>query len=312
MSLCKKDSPVPSENKVGCGRLVIALGNFDGVHAGHGEILKKTVSIAKALSASSAVWMFRPHPSACLTGRPLPLITTFEERKKIFRDFGIDRVVEADFPSFRNMKKEEFLGYLKEELGAVGAVCGYNYSFGEKGSGNASDIVAFFGENAYVLPEMCMGDRKISSTEIRKLILDGDIPTANMLLHRRYFVKGIVEEGRKIGRKMNFPTANITLPEDKLPPAVGIYATETTVDGEKYPSVSNFGSNPTVSDSKSKKLETHIIGFSKDLYGKEICVEFIAKIRNEKKFSGIDELADQIAEDCENAMKLYKEQKEYK
>ncbi len=287
-------------------RLVIALGNFDGIHKGHAALLEKTVSLAGELSAAAAVWMFVPHPSFCLTGKPLPLITTFDERREMFAECGIQYSVNADFSSFRSMKKEDFLRFLRDELCVVGAVCGYNYSFGERGSGRCEDVLRFFGENAAVLPEMKHEDMHISSTEIRRLISEGDVLTASALLGRPYFVKGTVEHGREIGRKISFPTANITLPKDKIEPSVGIYATETLVDGKRYPSVSNYGSNPTVTEESRKKLETHIIGFDGDIYGRELRVEFIKKIRDEKKFASLEELSSQIARDMQAAEELYR------
>ncbi len=286
-------------------RLVIALGNFDGVHLGHKEILQRTVALAEKLHSVAAVWMFVPHPSFCLTGKSLPLITSFAERKEIFSSLGIDCAVEADFKSFRAMKKDDFLLFLRDKLGVVGAVCGYNYSFGEYGSGNCDDVKAFFGENAIVLPEMQYEGMNVSSTSIRRLVSEGNTETARKILGRPFSVRGKVSEGRKIGRQMDFPTANVIIPGEKLSPAVGIYASETLVDGILYPSVTNFGINPTVTDLGEKRTETHIIGFHGDIYGKEITVYFYEKIRDERKFGSLSELAKQIKRDCAEANSLY-------
>ena len=287
------------------GRMVIALGNFDGVHIGHSAIIARTVSLARELSVNAGVWMFAPHPMVCLTGRSQPLLTTLAERKSIFADKGIECAALADFNVFRHMPPQEFLGFLRDELGCVGAVCGYNYSFGEFGKGRASAIAEFFGENSYVLPEMRADGLHVSSTEIRSLVTSGDMKRAAALLGRPYFISGRVVGGRRIGRTINFPTANIELPDEKIAPACGIYASMTRVGDVIYPSVTNFGTNPTVSGSERKKLETHIIGFSGDIYGEQISVYLIRKIRDEKRFDSLDELRAQIKRDSLYALSVF-------
>lgn len=290
-----------SENK----GIVIALGNFDGVHIGHSAIIARTASLAKELSANSCVWMFDPHPMACLTGRPQPLLTTFEERKRLFSEKGIEFAAIADFNKFRSMRPDDFLCFLRDELGCVGAVCGYNYSFGEYGRGKADDIVEFFGSQSYVLPEMRADGLHVSSTEIRSLVTAGDMKRAAALLGRPYFISGSVVGGRMIGRTIDFPTANIEISEEKIAPACGIYASMTRVGEKLYPSVTNFGTNPTVTESMKKKLETHILGFSGDLYGENICVYLLRKIRDERKFESLDELRAQIKRDSGYALSVF-------
>lgn len=286
-------------------KMVIALGNFDGVHIGHAKILSGTVALAKELGATAAVWMFVPHPAVCLSGDPLPLITTFEERKAVFASLGITYAVSADFPSFRTMPKQDFLCFLRDKLGCVGAVCGYNYSFGDQGLGSSRDIAEFFGSSALIVPEMRSDEEHVSSSQIRALIAGGQVDVAERMLGRPFSVGGKVESGRHIGRTIDFPTANLVIPMEKIAPATGIYATATLVDGVLYPSVTNFGTNPTVTDLHAKKLETHIVGFCGDLYGCDIRVFFYEKLREEKKFSSLDELKSAITNDCENAKRVY-------
>ena len=287
------------------GRCVIALGNFDGVHIGHSAIIAKTVSLAKELSANACVWMFDPHPMECLTGKPQPLLTTFCERRELFAKKGIEYAAVADFNVFRHMPAQEFLRFLRDELSVVGAVCGYNYSFGEFGKGKASDIADFFGENSYVLPEMRADGMHVSSSEIRMLVANGDMKRASALLGRPYFISGHVIGGRRIGRTIDFPTANIELSSEKIAPACGIYASMTRVGDRLYPSVTNFGTNPTVTSSERKLLETHIIGFSGDIYGERISVYLTRRIRDEKKFDSLPELRAQIKRDSAYAMSLF-------
>jgi riboflavin kinase/FMN adenylyltransferase len=300
-----KEFLLPSSVSCNKGRCVIALGNFDGVHIGHSAIISKTVALAEGLSANSCVWMFDPHPMVCLTGNIQPLLTTFDERKALFAQKGIELAAIADFNAFRCMPPSDFLHFLRDELGCVGAVCGYNFSFGEYGRGKASDIVDFFGENSYVLPEMRADGMHVSSSEIRSLVSCGDVKRAALLLGRPYFISGRVVGGKRIGRTIDFPTANIELTEEKIAPACGIYASMTRVGNELYPSVTNFGTNPTVTESCRKKLETHIIGFSGDIYGESICVYLIRRIRDEKRFDSLEELRAQIERDSVYALSVF-------
>lgn len=281
--------------------LVVALGNFDGVHLGHRRIIDSAVSLAKKLNAECAALAFDVHPQIYFGKEPLKLIMSEQDRFRILNNAGVKYVICASFEQMKDMSPKEFLDVLEKDLHAVGAVCGYNFSFGKGGVGNADDIAERFGANSVTREHFLLLGDTVSSSRIRALTECGNVKEAALLLGRPFFVSGVVKEGRHIGRTLDFPTANITIDENMLAPGEGIYATFTEINGDIYPSVTNYGNNPTVTDSKKMILETFVMNFSDDLYGKNIRVFFIDKIRDQKKFSSLDHLRSQISEDKKRA-----------
>lgn len=281
--------------------LVIALGNFDGVHLAHAEIMKKAVSLANELSAEAAVWLFDVHPQTYLTGRTQELLSSPSERGCVAASFGVKYVVEARFSSLHGLEPEAFLQLLSDELNCVGAVCGFNYTFGVRGLGKARDVAAYFGAHSHILPPYENGGEVVSSSAIRALLTSGRIEKANEFLGRPYSICGKVIGGEKIGRTLGLPTANIALPKDRVLPLSGVYLSAVTVGEECYPAITNLGCKPTVRDDRSLLLETHLLDFSNDLYGRNICVSFLERIRDEKRFSSLDELKEAILKDKEYA-----------
>ncbi len=281
--------------------LVLALGNFDGVHLGHRQILCETVSLARRLGAAPAFWMFDVHPQRYFGNASVKLITSADDRMQIMKQSGMEYAVIAEFGALKDMAPSEFLSFLKNEMNCVGAVCGYNFSFGKRGSGRADDVKAFFGDAAHVVPHFTLDGESVSSSRVREMIEAGEMTEAARLLGRLYSVSGEVVSGRRIGRQMDFPTANIIVPSDVVAPREGVYATFAEVGGKSYPAVTNYGTNPTVTDLKDMRLETHISGFDGDIYGNTIRISFIEKIRSPKKFASLDELKNAIAEDKKRA-----------
>lgn len=286
--------------------LVIALGNFDGVHLGHAEILRRTVMLADELSAAPAVLSFDIHPQVAF-GKGIKLITSEEDRYALFCRHGIKYAVHASFEAFKDMLSADFLSFLKSEMHCIGACCGYNFRFGKGGEGDSNDVRLSFGQNALICDRFTVNGQDVSSSEIRSMTECGRVKDAALLLGRPYSVSGTVTRGRQIGRKLDFPTANITIASHLLAPAVGIYATFTEIEGRLCPSVTNYGNNPTVTDKTDMILETHIIGFSEDIYGETVRIHFVDRIRDQKKFATLDELRTAIAHDRAEAERICNE-----
>ena len=270
---------------------VAALGDFDGVHSGHAEVLGKTVSLAARAGASSAAWFFSDSPK---TGAPV--LTDTEEKKELIAKLGITFALVEDFSAVKDLTPEEFVtGYLMP-LGCVGVVCGFNFRFGRGASGDAEELGKLCGEHGMsfvsVPPVMWEGDA-VSSTRIREAITSGDVEGAAKMLDRRFSVRGEVEHGRTLGRTLGFPTVNMEFAPGRAIPRRGVYYTYTNIDGRLYPSVSNAGCRPTVGG-KSYRLETHILDYAGDLYGRSLGVEFIKFRRPEQTFASFSELEDAI------------------
>ena len=287
---------------------VIALGFFDGVHIGHGALLKKTAERARELGCVSAAFTFDRAPKEFVTGIPVPLLTSPEERSELIREmYGIDEVIVAPFDrAMMTMPWQDFLEkLLLEKYGAVHLVAGHDYHFGFKNQGTPEilrDYCAAHGIGCDIIPKVEYQGTTVSSTHIRGLIETGEVERASEFLGHFHRMSGTVEHGCGIGTARLFPTANLIPYGAAIVPARGVYATKVTLEGgETYPGVTNVGTRPTVSDGKAVTVETYLIGFSGDLYGQRIRVEFCRRLRGEEKFSSTQALHDQIAQDIEQA-----------
>jgi riboflavin kinase / FMN adenylyltransferase len=287
--------------------LSIALGTFDGVHIGHQQIIKQAVVSAEEHNIKSAVLTFDRHPYALL--RPeidMQIITDNDTKAQLIECLDVDYLFFISFDEeFANIEAEEFLDTLKTKFKADIIVCGYNYSFGKKGRGNpqilnySKDILHY---QLKVVERVALSNQRISSSIIREKMNSGKISEANDLLGYNYFCTGIVGRGKELGKKLGFPTANISV-NDKLAIRNGVYISLTYVDGKIIPSISNVGYTPTV-ENKHRVIETHLLNFSDDLYGKNIKVEMLDFIRDEMKFSSIIELKETVLRDIDSA-KIY-------
>lgn len=291
---------------------VIALGNFDGVHKGHQELIRRTVKSARMAGLKSAVFTFTNHPKNVLAGRPvIKNIMYPEDKAEIIKSLGVDYLFSLEFNKFiQHLSAEEFVQKLLIDTFKMReAYCGFNYHYGYKAEGNPETLIraglkAGFG--IHVLEPYKIDGNLVSSTLIRKLIREGKVGECPKYMGRNYSVRGEVVVGNKIGRTIGFPTSNLLIDETMVTPAHGVYVTYCIYNGVYYQGVTNVGIKPTIGDNK-KNIETHIFNFSSELYGKQIRVEFLERLRPEMKFNSVQELSEQIARDCEKA-KLYHEQ----
>lgn len=279
---------------------VVALGNFDGVHIAHTALLEKAVSEAERLGVTPAVFTFSKHPRESFTSESPRLITAKDEKLELFDKLGIKRVFIADFESIRYLSPEDFVkGVLVEKLGALRAVCGYNFRFGKDGAGSAETLAHLMGARAIVLPEVSADKSPVSSTRIREAVERGDMEGAAALLGRPFFICFPVVHGKELGRSIGVPTINQSFPELHVVPAHGVYACLVRVGDTDYRGVANVGVRPTFEDGGRVNCETHIIGYSGSLYGEYIRVSFYKKLRDEKRFGSAELLREQIRLDIE-------------
>lgn len=285
----------------------VCIGNFDGVHRAHRQLIERTVKGKGPLK--SAVYTFYPHPSEFF-GVKTEKITSEEEKDRLIESLGADVLYKQPCnAAFLAMTPDEFAeNILKNTLGAKKVFVGYDFTFGKNSSGTGETLVSLgkkYGFEVEILPELKTdGGIAVKSTAIRGLIKKGEIESANDMLGRAFSYSGEVFHGKRLGRKLGFPTANI-YPEDGLVlPPYGVYATKTTVDGKCFFGISNVGVNPTVESGSRPKIETHIMDFDGDIYGKRITVSFYAMIRKEQKFENADALKEKIKNDLEKAKKI--------
>lgn len=293
------------------GRSICAtIGIFDGVHLGHRSIIEKVKKQAHQNGWSSCVITFNPHPQQVITGTKLPFITPFKQRISLFEEQDIDIAVCFNFTeSFSKISAEDFIGEtLVNTLNLKKIFVGPDFVFGRGRKGN-SEILKKMGnelgfETTIVTP-ITNGNDIISSTAIRNLILEGNISKANEYLGRNFCLEGTITEGEKRGRILGFPTANLKTDWDLLPKP-GVYITLCTLEGKVHKSVTNIGFRPTFGKN-SLLIESHIFNFNSDVYGKELRIEFLKRLRDEKKFGGVDELKQAIANDVETANQYFDE-----
>jgi len=291
---------------------VITIGNFDGVHIGHQALFHEVIEKADILGGTAIAMTFEPHPIRVLknNGHP-PLITPYAQKIELISKTGIDVLVCIPFTrEFASITAKEFvLDILIDRIGTQVIVVGKDYTFGKNRSGNLNLLKSY--AEAYDfevdvvdwIPISNNVPSRISSTQIRKLLIDGKVREAHKLLGRHYQVSGVVVPGRNRGGKLlGFPTANIKLREE-LFPKNGIYAVTVDCLGKRHQGVANIGYSPTFDDNELT-VEVYILDFDKNLYGKSIVVKFIERIRDEIKFSGISELSQQIAQDVIKARNI--------
>ena len=285
-------------------RHVIALGFFDGVHLGHGALIKKAVEISGETGLIPTVITFDSHPMSMVFGKNVPLITSAEDRAGLIRRlFGVSDVVFLRFDrEMMNMPWREFMDSVVKNFNGAHLVCGHDYSFGYKGMGNTERLMEFCGEKGIgcdVVPPVMLDGERVSSTIIRELIADGRIEDANRYLGHRHVLTDIVRSGRKLGRTINAPTINMQFGKGVIVPRHGVYATTATLeDGTVWRGVTNVGVRPTVDDSGRVTAETYMLGYSGNLYGRTVRLDFWKFMRPEIKFSDIEQLKERIHADA--------------
>ncbi|WP_456325524.1 bifunctional riboflavin kinase/FAD synthetase [Desulfonauticus submarinus] len=287
------------DNNIHCS--CATIGNFDGVHIGHQTLIKKVCARAKAINATSVVVTFDPHPLRVLVdSKTPPFITLTEQKLQLISDLGVDYIFCIPFTKeLASLEPKEFVKiYLVNGLKLKELIIGYDYAFGKNRKGNFNLLKKLgeeFGFRVEQLSPVMYKGAIVSSTRIRDLIQAGKVWEARPLLGRFYQVKGTVIEGKKRGARLLFPTANIAL-KDELFPKLGVYAVWVELDTNILPGVANIGYNPTFGN-EYLSVEVHILNFNQNIYGKTINVHFVQRLRNEKKFSSIQELKQQIQKD---------------
>ena len=289
---------------------VLTVGTFDGVHLGHRKIIKRLLEIARKENKKSCILTFFPHPRMVL--RPdsnIKLLQTIEERKIELKQLGIDHVVILEFNrEFSELSAELYIRQiLIEKLRMSYMIIGYDHKFG-KNRGAGIDELKYWGERLqFQVEEISAKDIEevaVSSTKIRNHLLEGSVEKANSFLGHAFYITGVVVRGEGIGRDLGFPTANIEVPQSyKLIPAIGVYAVRVKFDGDIYNGMLSIGFNPTFPN-RSKSIEVNIFNFNEDIYGETIEVFFIKWMRDELKFSSVDDLTEQLIKDKELALKL--------
>jgi len=291
---------------------VVALGNFDGVHRGHQEIIQRTVKSAEAAGLKSAVFTFANHTRTLLKNLPpVKNILYPEEKARIIESMNIDYMFNIPFtPEIMQMSPEAYVEeILVKKFRIKEAYCGFNYSFGYKAAGTPEVLMhegLKHGFGIHVQEPFMIDDVVVSSTYIRKLIEQGQMEECTRFMGRMYAIGGEVVVGNRLGRTIGFPTSNILIDETMATPPNGVYITYCTYNGVRYPSVTNIGVKPTIG-TYQKNVETHIFNFDQELYGKNINVEFIKQTRAERKFDSIEALSRQIQSDCIMAKAYHRE-----
>lgn len=279
---------------------VIALGNFDGVHRGHIELIKKAIENAKKLNIKSSLLLFNEHTDNLVKVGKKDIITTNKTKFEILENLGVDIIYLINFTKkFMSYSPIKFLDdFLAKNLKIKGVVVGYDYTYGYKKSGN----IEFLRENkslfetVEIIEQISYKGEKISSSLIRKLIENGKIKEANFLLSRPYKLIGEIIHAKGLGKKMGYPTANLELIDNFVITKFGVYDTDIIIKGKKYKASTNIGTNPTV-EHDGIKIEAHILDFNEDIYGEIVELELLDFVRPELKFNSVEELFEQIAKD---------------
>lgn len=286
-------------------KVVLTPGTFDGVHVGHQKIISRLKDIAAKEDYETVVLTFSPHPRKIIfpNDDSLKLLNTMDEKIAQLEKNGIDNLIIYPFSKkFSRIPALEYVrDFLVNQLKVNKLVIGYDHQFGKNREGNfeyLKELSELYDFTVEEIPAQDLNDVKISSTKIRKAILEGDFDTANTFLGYNFSLTGTVTQGKKIGSSIGFPTANITvLDKDKIIPNEGAYAVYVYLNGNKHKGMLNIGNNPTISNENQTTIEVNIFDFNKDIYNQEITVEFATKLREVTKFNSLEELKNQLNKD---------------
>ena len=283
------------------GETILTIGVFDGVHAGHRYLLKKMQRRAAEKSLLSGVVTFSPHPQSVLhPHNQLPWLSNLEDRVQAIQELGIDIVAVLTFtPKLARLSAQEFISLVKKHLRVRGIIVGPDFALGRGREGNIDLLRALGREMKFsveVIPPYTINGEVVSSTLIRQALIQGDMRRIERLMGHYFHLRGKVITSDKRGRVLGFPTANLDIKPQQALPGNGIYATIVQVDGKQFPSATNIGIRPTFGKGE-RTVETHLLNYQGDLYGKEIRVEFVQKLRDEQRFSSSEELKTQIEKD---------------
>ena len=289
-------------------RTIFALGFFDGVHVGHKALLRACRHLADEHGCSAGVITFTTHPDALVLGKAPALINTAQDRQRLLAEFSMDTVVELPFDrTMMQLTWQDFFHLLTTAYDAAGLVCGQDFRFGCGGAGNARLLQAACrdaGLPCTVVPEQRIDGITVSSTYIRALLEAGQLEQAVRFLGHPHVLTGTVISGRKLGRTLGIPTANMVLPAGVICPKHGVYACKAIVDGQQYLAVTNIGNRPTVNGHHTT-VEPWLLDFEGDLYGKELTLEFYSYLRPEQKFPSLDALQAEIRKNAAETRKFF-------
>lgn len=289
---------------------ILTIGNYDGLHLGHRRIIERIKLKAREQKGTSMLMTFHPHPLTILKPEKfVGLITPFHVKRRLIEEAGVDVLFIVPFTDeFHLINPELFVdSLLMEKLGIKGLIVGYDFKFGKGGKGNVEYLTSKSTEYGFffeIQAAITLDGEKVGSNRIRKMIQDGDVRKAAAHLGRPYMIEGTVIKGDGRGRTIGFPTINLKS-DFPLIPKRGVYISMVEIDGKKFSAVTNVGYNPTF-DGQGLTIETYILDFSQDLYGREIALYFLNRIRDEVKFSSVDELKGRIWKDVETAREYFK------
>lgn len=291
---------------------VVTIGTFDGVHQGHRQIINRLNKVKKEMDGESFIFTFNPHPRQVLfpEQKDLKLLTLTNEKLNLLEEAGVDHVLV--YPFTKEFSRQSAYTYIKDILvDAIGVkklIIGYDHRFGNNREGNIETLKKYSTEYHFLLEEIPaheIDSINVSSSKIRKALEEGDIQTANTFLGYNYFISGKVIDGKKLGRTIGYPTANIFIEnEAKLIPKIGVYAATVNIGGIFYKGMMNIGYNPTTDTDNKIKTELHIFNFDKNIYGCNLTLQIKARLRDEEKFDSIDALKKQLDADKEHALSV--------
>lgn len=284
----------------------LTIGVFDGIHRGHQEIIYRLTAGAHQIGAPAVVLTFHPHPAAILAGREILSLTTAQERAEILFSLGIDAVIIQEFSTeLANQTAELYVANLQRHLGFKNLLIGYDFALGKNRAGTYERLTEIGRQSGFqvkAIDPVIFNDEVISSTLIRSLISQGKVLEASEKLGRLYSLTGLVVSGDGRGRTIGIPTANVDIVPGKVIPNNGVYACWALLGTERHPAVVNIGFRPTFTTGEVlPRIEAHLLDISVDLYGKMVTLEFVQKLRDEKKFPSVDELLKQIKTDIHTA-----------
>ncbi len=291
---------------------IVTIGTFDGVHTGHTQIINRLTKAKNEIGGESFIFTFHPHPRQILfpNQTDLKLLTLFDEKLHLLEQAGVDHVLV--YPFTKEFSQLSAKAYVKDILvGAIGVkklIIGYDHKFGNNREGNIETLKQFASEYNFSVEEIPaheIDSINVSSTKIRKAIEQGEMEVATNFLGYNYFISGTVVEGKRLGRTLGYPTANIEVGDKtKLIPQTGIYAVTTIVDKQRYKGMMSIGFNPTTDMDNKIKMEVNIFNFDKEIYGAKIKVHFHKRLRSEEKFNSLEDLKKQLNTDEKNALSV--------
>ena len=287
-------------------KTIYALGFFDGVHLGHQALMLACRHLAQRKGCNTGVVTFTTHPDGLVSGNVPGLINTRQDRGRLLCAYGMEKLIELPFDE--KLMTTHWSAFLEQLVaqGAAGFVCGSDFRFGAAGSGTAQKLEDFCKERNLpyaIVPQQLLDGVRVSSTYIRQLLTEGKIKDANRFLGHPYTLTGQVVEGKRLGRTIGVPTANLVFPEGLVIPKLGVYAANAVVDGQRYGAVTNIGTRPTV-NGEGILAEAHLLDFEGDLYGKAITLELLAFLRPEQKFASLEQLKAEIEKNTQQTRKL--------